>query len=386
MQENHISNPATPDAIKGFGVSCVRVDRSNLPRVDRTEEGYLKGDAIVTRTGVFKYLNADGTERLELRHPEDILSEESLSSLSSLPITINHPTELVTAKNAEALSVGLTGDKASIDGQMIKTRVTVTHKRGIEAVETGYRELSLGYKTDLIEESGVYDGQPYTHRQTNVRYNHLALVPKARAGSMARINLDGAAVQSIDPPQEEEVIMTTELKTVAVNLDGLEYQAAPEVAKALEKAQSEIAGVRADAENTRADMQKELDSAQAKVDELKKQMDEYKEKRGDSAIADAAKARVALLSKASKVVNTDSLLDASDREIMAAVIAERHDGVDLSEKSDDYVQARFDAVIESIPSNEPVAKQREQSKRTDAEPVKRVDAMEIVRNQWKKEA
>ena len=386
MQDTQTISPATPDAVIGLGVSCVRVDRSTLPKVERTEEGYLRGDAIVTRTGVFKYMNSDGTDRLELRHPEDILSEDSLSTLSSLPITVNHPTGLVTVDNAEALSTGLTGDVASVDGQMIKTRVTITHKRGIEAVETGYRELSLGYKTDLIEETGVYDGQPYTHRQTNVRYNHLALVPKGRAGSMARINLDGAAVQSIDPPQEEEVIMTTELKTVAVNLDGLEYQAAPEVAKALEKAQAEIADVRADAEKTKQDVQKELDSAQAKVDELKKQMDEYKEKRGDAAIAEAAKARVALLSKAAKVVNTDSLLDSSDREIMAAVIAERHDGVDLAEKSDDYVLARFDAVLESIPSKDAVAKQREQSKRTDAEPAKRVDAMEIVRNQWKKEA
>lgn len=373
--------------IKNLGATMqqIRIDRSTIPKVKRTPEGYLRGDAIVTRTGVFEYLNADGSLRLELRHPDDILKEDSLSSLSSLPITIDHPRELVNADNAQSLSVGLTGDRAEVDGQLIKARMTVTHKDGVLAVDGGRKELSLGYTTDLIEESGVYDGKPYTHRQTNVRYNHLALVPKARAGAMARINLDGAAVQNLKP-LEEVINMSNESRNVALNLDGITYDAAPEVAKALNELRLKLDASEKeneDVKKTKADMQKELDGYQAKIDELKKQMDELKSANNDEAINEAAKARISLLAKAGKVVNTDEMHDKSAREIMEAVITERNDGIDLTSKSDDYVSARFDAVIESIPAKDAINKQAEQTKRADQAPAERLDALEILKSQWK---
>ena len=354
----------------------IRIDRSDLPKVVRTPEGYLRGDAVVTRSGVFPYLNPDGTTRMELRHPDDIMSETSLSTLSALPITIDHPTEMVNSANASDLSVGLTGDEARVDGQLIHTKITVTHKRGIDAVETGHRELSLGYTLDLIEEIGEYDGQPYTHRQTNVRYNHLALVPKARAGSVARLNLDGHAV---------EQSLRKDRKMTKVNLDGLEYEAAPEVAKALDKQKTridELEQKNEDAKKSYDEMKKEADSLQGKLDERKSEMDKLKENRGDAAIAAAAKERVSLLAKAAKVVNTDSLMDSTDREIKEAVIKERNDALDLAEKSDDYVTARFDAIIDSIPSGEAVDKQIKQASRKDSA-TERKDGLSIIKEQWK---
>lgn len=139
--------------------------------------------------------------------------------------------------------------------------------------------------------------------------------------------------------------------TVKVNLDGIEYDAAPEVKKALEKANARADAAEAerdDAKRSREDMQKEYDALQAKMDALKEEMDKVKEDRGDAAIAAAAKARVALLTKAGKVIDTEPHLDASDRDIMEAVIKSRNDKLDLADKSDDYVSARFDAAIEAV--------------------------------------
>ena len=50
----------------------------------------------------------------------------------------------------------------------------------------------MGYNLDLIEEPGVWKGQPYDAIQTNIVINHLALVASARAGEQARLNIDGS--------------------------------------------------------------------------------------------------------------------------------------------------------------------------------------------------
>jgi len=320
----------------------IRVDRMTAPSLSRTDEGGLRGDAVVSRIGVFSYRNADGTERRELRHPDDVFRSDSLDTLRGIPVTIDHPAELVTADTAKDLQVGSVLENYRIDGRHIVAPMTVTTRDGVEAVQDGRRELSLGYRVDLVEEEGTYNGEAYTHRQTNVRYNHLALVAAGRAGS-ARINLDGA---SVCQSPEQEIAMSD--KTLErVTLDGISYDAAPEVAKALEKAQKAEAKARADADEQRADMQKQIDTKQAEVDELKAKVKDMEDKRGDAAIDAMVKDRVALLAEAGKVV-TDDLSELTPRQIREKVIAARHDGINLSEKSDDYVAARYDAVIEAV--------------------------------------
>ena len=57
----------------------IRFDAGNIIKITETKEGFLKGDAILTRTGVFTYVNADGSLRKELRHPDDVFVLDSLS-------------------------------------------------------------------------------------------------------------------------------------------------------------------------------------------------------------------------------------------------------------------------------------------------------------------
>jgi len=370
--------------------TVIRVDKAPMPRVTRTDEGYLRGSAVVTRTGVFTYVNADGTKRRELRHPDDILRADSVATMQQIPITIDHPSELVNADTAADLSIGLTGENinADADSGNITAPFTITHKTGIDAVTAGRRELSLGYALELVREDGEYEGQAYDYRQTNVRYNHLAIVAQGRAGN-ARMNLDGASVL-IATSDAKDTPMAD--KMTAVNLDGISYDAAPEVAKALEKekARADKAETeRDDAARSRDDMQKEYDGLKAKMDELEAEMDKQKGANNDAAIAEAAKARVALLTRAGKVVEADKHMDGSDREIMEAVILKRHDGFDLSDKSDDYVAARFDAIIEAVEAEgNGIKSQAEKAgARVDAsEPPKdhRKDAEDAVTNMWQR--
>ncbi len=202
---------------------------TNLARYDKgivqneiqmTEEGFIKGRAIVTRTGVFLYKNADGTIRKELRHPEDVMIPESLESIKMIPIVDGHPAErLVTAENAKRLQIGFTGETVESEEPFIIANMVITDKAMVERIKDKKKnELSLGYTVDLIPMAGVYNGEPYDYKQTNIRYNHLALVDEARAGPEARIALDGDDAILMN---EQELKMTK--KSKKVKIDAQEY-------------------------------------------------------------------------------------------------------------------------------------------------------------------
>ena len=318
------------------------LDRSAMPKVTRTPEGFLRGEALVTRAGVFEYQNQDGSSRFELRHPDDVLND-SLASLRMVPITVNHPNEPVTVDNAAELSVGTTGEYVQRDGNNVIVPLTITHADGIAAVESGKQELSLGYSLELVQEDGEYEGQKYTHRQKNICYNHLAIVDVARAGKAARLNLDGASVQVIST----DASSTEESKMLKINIDGLQYDAAPEVDRHIQKltARADEAEAVAKTANARADKaEAEKDAAQTQVKELQTKLDG-----AEKTLGTRVKARIDLVQKASRVVNADELykLD-SDTAIMSAALKARHNDINLDGKSDDYVAARFDAMIDAL--------------------------------------
>ena len=318
----------------------LRFDRSVAPRVRKTGEGYLRGEAIVTRVGVFEYNNADGTIRRELRHPDEVFAKESLDSIKMIPVTVEHPNVLVNSTNTSSFAVGTTGENYRVEGGNIIVPLTITSDRGITAVEDGLEELSLGYTQTLVEEAGTFRGEAYTHRQTNIRYNHLSLVKRARAGSEARLNLDGVSVDSIkERPMAQQ------------NVNGINYDAAPEVVNHVASLSAEISRLTTDA----AGHQKALDTLQARLDvaeeekkKAEKERDEEKAKNTDSAIDARVTERLALRDNARRLspsLNTDGM---STRAIQEAAIKAVSKSVNFDGKSDDYVAARFDAEVERI--------------------------------------
>ena len=140
----------------------------------------------------------------------------------------------------------------------------------------------------------------------------------------------------------------SDIKTVAVNLDGLDYQAAPEIANHLKKETARADAAETGAEKLRTDHKAEIDTMQAKLDEAGEAVKKIEAERGDEAISALVASRLSLLDKAASVkLDAKDLLDKSERQIMEAVIATKYDSLDLSEKSADYVSARFDAVVEA---------------------------------------
>ena len=154
-------------------------------------------------------MDGSGKIRRELRHPDDVFDPKSLETLKYAPVTIEHPPEMINPENVDQYRVGHTTERVEIQQDKVDTDLIVESKEGIDAIEKdGIRELSSGYAADIIEEEGDFNGAPYDYRQVNIRYNHLAMVRRGRAGPEIRMRLDSADAvmqnEGISVPMESE--------------------------------------------------------------------------------------------------------------------------------------------------------------------------------------
>lgn len=360
-----------------------------------TDEGYIKANAIVTRTGVFLYKNPDGTIRKELRHPDEVFKTDSLDSMKMIPVTNGHPEErLVSAENAKRLAIGYTGETITQDGEFVLSNLVITDLASIKDVtERNRRELSLGYTVDLIPEEGSYNGQPYNFRQSNIKYNHLSIVDNARAGSEARIALD-----SFDA--EEILIEEADMAKRKVKIDDDEVLMEDNVANQVEQLLARVANLEAERsriaeerdrlsaelssiKNGDVDLEEEEDEGEEKEekevgymskenpyathetpvkapngervpmkpqDKEKRENDKYNNM--DAAfIRSLVRERVKLQKVAEGVLDSKALAridDMSDLEIKKEVIKARQKNANLDGKAAVYIQARFDALLEDM--------------------------------------
>ena len=315
----------------------------------KTKEGFIRDTPVVGRTGILKYRNADGSTRLEYRPPEEAFNADSLNSLKGMPITVGHKA-MVTAQNAARVQpIGTILSNGRQDGDDIVADVVIYD------LPTAARELSCGYNLDLDETPGTTpDGQHYDAVQRNIRYNHVAVVPRGRAG-VARLNMDGE--QIIDTEETERNDDTVAMTKVRTD-NGIEYDAAPEVAVFVQKLQ-----------NDAKEQQTKLDQLQAKydaaLDDVKKAKQEKEDaiKESKEKMDEAVRERVSMLDTAKKH-NIEKADELSNMDIKKAVIkAVRGDSFNVDGKSVDYINAAFDMAKDDIKNDlqraDSVAKQRQ---------------------------
>ena len=311
-----------------------RFDRFEI-QATKTPEGFIQDSPVIGRVGILEYRQPDGSIRREFRPPEEAFHADSLATLKGKPVTVGHP-GLVRADNVKTVQpIGTVLTEGRQDGEFIRADVVIYN------LDTNGRELSCGYSLDTEETPGEWNGQPYQAIQRNIRYNHVAVVPKGRAGPTARLNMDGS--QEYEYEEEPK-------KMPKIRLDsGLEYEAAPEVIVAFEKLRTDHAA----ATTAQKDLQTRLDTTEAAKDALQAKVDghaaELEKVRKDAAdeLSEAVKARVALI-KTADDFKVDKADEMNDRQIKEAVIkAARGDSaLDLSKKSDAYIEAAFDLAME----------------------------------------
>ena len=166
-----------------------RFDSLPLDATYFTDEGYLVDHPIVTSVGIFVYHNPDGSERRELRLPEEVFAKKSLASYKGKPIIVTHDAGYVDTDNVKDESIGTILSEGYRDGDDVRAEIIIHDTDSLKKYKM--RELSCGYNLRLDETPGVWEGQPYDAIQRDIEINHLALVDKARAGEQARLNIDG---------------------------------------------------------------------------------------------------------------------------------------------------------------------------------------------------
>lgn len=307
---------------------------------------------------VQKYVKSDGSEEMEAKLPEEILSDSTVSSANSKPVTDGHH-GLVTKDNSHDLMKGFTASNGHVEGNMLYNDITITDPNLISQIKNGSkRELSIGFETQMDPTSGTYNGTKYDAVQRNIRINHVAVVPKGRAGHEVRLIGDSAeAVDQVEPSEEKGNQMETRVvradgQNITVAADDVEKITkldADNSAKAkqiadldaqIKKLQAEKAQLQGNADEAN----KKADSAQAKADSLETDNKKLKDQI-DHLKGDAFDERLNLIDKVKSFVgdNDYDYHGKTDRDLkIDAVKAIKGDSIDFEDKSDAYVQAAFD--------------------------------------------
>ncbi len=158
------------------------------PNIDRTPEGYLICRNVpINRTGVQVYgagelgLPGEPDKAVQVyRLEEDVFAPAALASFEGKDITRGHPPEMLTAENQAGYSKGYL-ENVRRDGENTVADLIIKDPALVSDVENGVlREVSCGYNCTF---------EPYRdgYRQTGIIGNHVAVVPRGRAGSTVAI-------------------------------------------------------------------------------------------------------------------------------------------------------------------------------------------------------
>lgn len=167
----------------------------------RTAGGYLAAGAHVARTGIQVYsgheLGRSDLAQVRVYRPEaEVFDRASLATLANKPITVDHPPEGVSAANWRKYAAGHLGGEILRDGDRIAVSLLLTDANAIRELEGGKQELSAGYDCAIDWTGGrTPSGEAYDAVQRRIRFNHVALVERGRAGSSVRIGDSAPANQ-----------------------------------------------------------------------------------------------------------------------------------------------------------------------------------------------
>jgi hypothetical protein len=286
----------------------------------------------------------------EWRPPEQVFDAASMKSLEGAPITRRHPSEMVRADNYRDHTRGQVGQDVRKDADKLAATVFIQDAELVSDVERGdMREVSCGYDCTVLDQSGVVpDGQPdagkrYDRVQTNIRYNHVAVLERGRAGSEVGLRLD--ADDNVILPPVEGNRKDTSMKTERI--DGVDYEVGTpaHAAAVLRRDEAEKARAKelADLKAERDRLSARADVAEADKAKLTTEVAALKDpKRFDEALA----ARDALREGARKVLGADFKFDGLDETaVRKAVVGKAYPDFKLDGKSADYLDGMFTAAV-----------------------------------------
>lgn len=304
------------------------------------------------------------------------------------------------------------------------------------------REISMGYRCQIDKEEGEHPvfGR-YDQIQRNIRYNHVALggINWGRAGTEVGLRLDStgaiqrsdaftqiehlvmqqadlhgmdreelAKTAGIDLWELEDVLygfgapkkatlqkiamaLKLEVQTLinlvprvdserkrkmeTITIGGVEFEVSKATAQAIRQENARLDSQISELKTENEKLQGRFDAQTEELKGTKEKLEEAQDpKRFDSAVAE----RIDLVTKARKVLGDEAKIEGTNREIMESVLKHDSKDLDFSNRSDDYVEARFDAFVDT--KNTPTTNKgqvRADARQTQTKPTEgRIDSSE----------
>lgn len=348
----------------------VRVDRGSLSRPQRRDGAlFVEGHAARVH---------GPSDPLRYKHGDEYRDVAELrriaAQLPGKPVTLPHPPGLIM-HGAVPRVVGRV-DEAWLDGDHVAVRLRIDAAEAASAIESGTKELSLGYATDV-------DAAKF-QRETDV--DHLAIISMARCGRTCSLRVDDvrldcaetcACSTEIDQSEHARESVRMADKTDKQRADELETTVAT-LTDEVKRLEGLIAAgaTAAETEAIRKEKQR-ADAAEEKVREL------------DAAYQAGVRARSKLLLEASTQLGaTFRMDDLTERQIHEAVIKRLDASVNTSGENDDQVRGRYQTLLalaaRNVESQQRVAEILGRENRTDAHRAEREESYEDhEKNRWK---
>jgi hypothetical protein len=291
----------------------------------RTPQGFLRVNARLSKTGVFKY-----ADQREYRSDEEVFCADSLDSLKGAPVTDLHPAEkgcenFLTPANVKEHIIGIT-EGVERDGPYLKGSLIIFHEDAIKAIESGERkEISLGYKCRVEPTPGVVNGEAYDAIQRAIIVNHVAIGPKGwgRAGPDCSIRTDTKNYNPNKGQKMDEII----------RLDGVDITLNADSIKTLFK----------EKQKQLSEMQGRLDAANQEIEKKNALIVALEEPK---AISERINARIKLITQCTDIVgDTEGLDSLSNEEIKQVVIKKHYPKTDFKDKDQNYIEGMFEALL-----------------------------------------
>lgn len=153
-----------------------------------SQEGFLIADAILTRTGWMDYtreelgITGGDPKKIVKLHRSRKALEAALPTMAGAAVTIGHPGDFLNPHNTRGKAVGAIAGAPRIDEHgHVRAAVRLWDAEVIDRVQRGLDELSPGFVhtlSNLTGDSGEIEG---------IQVNHIAVVPRGRAGHKVRI-------------------------------------------------------------------------------------------------------------------------------------------------------------------------------------------------------
>lgn len=296
----------------------VRADRLAAP-VIRDDGGMLVEMVTSTADEVLTYADASFPSGVRREYvPRETLDDPAyVASLRLRPVVVA-PNDVhwtgVRPETVDQWRVGQTGEAIRWDGADQVVPAVVDSARGLDALRSGLRGVSVGYTVRVDATPGVSpSGQPYDVIQRDRRANHVLITQRGRA-ARATVRADEAE----SPMDPKKLIAALALHGITVRADAADEDGiAAAVGEALSTSRGEAAGHK-----------QRADAADAEVARLKPTEAAARGDGADFLAAYAERGPLLALAAEHKIDAADTLGNAALRKAVAVKLGARADAPD----------------------------------------------------------